>query len=98
MRKHGKDIIGKQLASRRLADVMIDLFVLACVLSRVSRALDTTGSDAAARDVEIAQVFTEQVRGRVMRNFKKIDSNDDDAVKSLADHAYEREGYSWDIL
>src|SRR5690606_2278568 len=34
LRKHGKKIIGKQFASRRLADVMIDLFALACVLAR----------------------------------------------------------------
>ena len=28
LRKHGKDIIGKQFATKRLADIMIDLFVL----------------------------------------------------------------------
>src|SRR5207245_2919999 len=36
LRKHGKGIIGKQFATSRLANNMIDMFVLACVLSRVS--------------------------------------------------------------
>ena len=35
LRKHGKNIIGKQFATKRLADIMVDLFVMACTLSRV---------------------------------------------------------------
>lgn len=98
LRKHGKKIIGKQFATRRMADVMIDLFVLACVLSRVTSAIEAKGMDAAAHEIEIAQVFAGQVESRVLANFRKIDQNDDEAVKSLAMHAYEAGGYSWDTV
>jgi alkylation response protein AidB-like acyl-CoA dehydrogenase len=98
LRKHGKNIIGKQFATRRLADVMIDLWVLACVLSRVTAAIEFKGADEAAEEIHIAQVLAGQVRGRARRNFRKIDSNDDELVKGLAEAAYERGGYGWDVL
>ena len=97
LRKHGKGIIGKQFATRRMADAMIDLFVLACVLSRVSASLEQD-AEAAAQELQIAQVFAGQVKRRVEGNFRKIDENDDELIKALAEHAYEVGGYSWDII
>jgi alkylation response protein AidB-like acyl-CoA dehydrogenase len=98
LRKHGKGIIGKQFATRRLADVMIDLFVLACVLSRVTASIEGNGQDTAEQEVEIAKVFAGQVLGRAKRNFRKLDANDDELVKHLAESTYERGGYGWDVL
>jgi alkylation response protein AidB-like acyl-CoA dehydrogenase len=98
LRKHGKNIIGKQFATRRLADVMIDLWVLACVLSRVTAAIESTGADEVAEEIDIARVLARQVRERARRNFRRIDDNDDELVKGLAESAYERGGYGWDVL
>jgi alkylation response protein AidB-like acyl-CoA dehydrogenase len=98
LRKHGKNIIGKQFATRRLADIMIDLFVLSCVLSRVSSSIAEIGADKAAKEVEILKVFAGQVRRRTKSNFGKIDDNDDELIKSLADYALAEEKYTWDNL
>jgi acyl-CoA dehydrogenase family protein 9 len=98
LRKHGKAIVDKQFALRRLADVMIDLFVLATVLSRVSAALESKGAEEAADELSIAQIFAGQARGRITRNFRKIDDNDDELIKELAVHTYERGGYPWDAV
>ena len=97
LRKHGRAIIEKQFAMRRMADVMIDLFMLACVLARVTTAIEGHGLEKAASEVEIAQIFAGQVRGRVLRNFRKIDDNDDEAIKHLAVEAGERGGYGFDL-
>ncbi|MEW6057864.1 MAG: acyl-CoA dehydrogenase family protein [Bdellovibrionota bacterium] len=98
LRKHGKNIIGKQFATKRLADIMIDLFVLGCVLSRVNTSLKENGAAKAAKEIEILNVFAGQVQRRVKSNFGKIDNNDDELIKSLADHALENEKYVWDTL
>jgi alkylation response protein AidB-like acyl-CoA dehydrogenase len=98
LRKHGKNIIGKQFATKRLADVMIDLFTLACVLSRVSASIDKHGRDKVEGEVQIAQVFAGQVKARARANFRRIDENDDELIKAIAQDAYEREGYGWDTL
>lgn len=98
LRKHGKDIVNKQFATKRLADIMIDLFVLASVISRVSASLTEKGKEKAAKEVEILGVFAGQASRRIRSNFGKIDDNDDELIKSLADHAFAEEKYSWDIL
>jgi len=98
LRKHGRGIIGKQFASRRLADIMIDLFVLATVLSRVSSTVTANGAQASAHELEILTVFSRQALRRVDSNLSRMDDNVDEAIKSLADHAFEVEGYSWDNI
>lgn len=98
LRKHGKNIIGKQFATKRLADIMIDLFVLSCVLSRVNSSIAAKGLKDAAKEIEILNVFSGQVRRRTKGNFNKIDDNDDELIKSLADHALESESFRWDTI
>lgn len=98
LRKHGKNIIGKQFATKRLADIMIDLFVLACVLSRVSTSIEENGLPQAVKEIEILNVFAGQVRRRTKGNFNKIDDNDDELIKSLADTALQNEKYLWDTI
>ena len=98
LRKHGKKIIGKQLASKRLADIMIDLFVLGCVLSRVNSAVESLGVERSSKEMEILEVFSHQVQKRVRQNLAAIDDNRDESIKSLADDAFEKEGFGWDTI
>ena len=56
------------------------------------------GQDDAAEEIEIARVFAGQAVGRAKRNFRKIDDNDDELVKNIAESTYERGGYGWDVL
>ena len=98
LRKHGRGIIGKQLATRRLADIMIDLFVLASLLSRVSTVISRHGAATAEREVAILRSFAGQAKSRIDRNFARIDDNEDELIKGLGDFAVEREGYPWDVL
>jgi hypothetical protein len=98
LRRHGKAIIDKQFALRRIADILIDQFVLACVLSRVQAAIEARGEAGAAKDLALLKVVARRVRGRVRGNFRRMDVNDDEIVKGIADEAFEREGYGWDVL
>jgi acyl-CoA dehydrogenase family protein 9 len=96
LRKHGKNIIGKQFASERLADIMIDLFVLASVLSRVSTAVRDSGVEAAQQELTILRVFSGRAIKRVETNLARIDDNDDEPIKELAAAALAAERFSWD--
>jgi len=98
LRKHGKGIIGKQFASNRLAEIMIDLFVMACTISRVQSAIDEKGIEGAALEISILKSFTRAAKVRIKRNFRRIDSNDDAMLKALADDAFEAEGFRWDTI
>jgi alkylation response protein AidB-like acyl-CoA dehydrogenase len=98
LRKHGRSIIDKQFATKRLADMMIDLFVLACVLSRVDASVRKEGATGAARELDILNAFAGQVRRRIKNTMSEIDDNQDELIKALADGAFESEKYSWDTL
>lgn len=98
LRKHGKGIIGKQFASYRLAEIMIDLFVMACTISRVQASIEKNGIEAARPEIDILHTFARSANVRIKHNFRRIDSNDDELLKSLADQAFEVEGYSWDTI
>lgn len=98
LRKHGKNIVGKQFATKRLADIMIDLFVMACTLSRVQTSIDRVGVEKAAREIQILRVFTREAKVRLKQNFRRIDNNDDELLKAIADDAFEYEGFRWDTI
>jgi len=98
LRKHGKNIIGKQFATKRLADIMIDLFVMACTLSRVQASIDTMGAEKASREIEILRVFSSDSQVRIKQNFRQIDNNEDDLLKALAEDACQAERFRWDTI
>jgi alkylation response protein AidB-like acyl-CoA dehydrogenase len=98
LRKHGRKIIEKQFATRRLADIMIDLFVLACVMSRVDAAVRAQGEAATKSERDILTTFAGQARRRIKTTMAEIDDNEDESIKALADHAFELEKFGWDTV
>lgn len=98
LRKHGKHIIGKQFATSRLADIMIDLFGLVCVVSRLDAAVRENGMKGTEREREIGKTFALRVERRTEERLARIDDNEDELIKSLAVDAVEKGGYSWDLL
>ena len=67
-------------------------------MARVNSSIESVGEEKAARELEILEVFSGQVQRRVKSNFNKIDNNDDELIKSLADHALEIEKFGWDTI
>jgi hypothetical protein len=98
LRKHGRAIIDKQFATRRLADIMIDLFVLSCVMSRVDAAIRSKGEEGAKAERDILTTFAGQARRRIKTTMAEIDDNEDESIKALADNAFELEKFGWDTL
>lgn len=98
LRRHGKRIIDKQLATARMADMMTDLYVLACVLSRVTHSIEAGGEEDAKHEIRIAQAFASRVSRRIRTNVAEIDENADDQIKALADLGFEQEKYGWDTV
>jgi hypothetical protein len=98
LRKHGRRIVEMQLATRRLADIMIDTFLLAAVLSRVDATLREVGLDGARQELDIIEVFAGQARRRIAQNLADIDDNEDEPLKLLADTALAEGRYRWDVI
>ena len=97
LRRHGKNIIDKQFALKRAADVVIDLFVGLSVLSRVS-SMDPDGSEQYQQAVNITHLFSQKAKRRMNRNLRAILRNEDESAKSLANYIFDTEDYPWDAL
>jgi alkylation response protein AidB-like acyl-CoA dehydrogenase len=96
LRRHGKRIIEEQLATRRMADALIDLYALACVLARVSTAIDEHGAEKAAAEREILRAFAMQARRRIDLNLTELDNGEDPAILGIGDRILELGAYPWD--
>jgi hypothetical protein len=97
LRRHGKTIVDRQFALQRAADVVIDLFVGLCVLSRVSSMADDD-SEQYRQSLSIAHLFSHQAKRRMNRNLRAMLHKEDETANSLAEFIYEVEGYPWDTL
>ncbi len=98
LRKHGKKIVEAQLPTKRLADIMVDLFALAAMLARVSTRLEDHGDAAGAMEREILRTYARQAKRRVDAAFAGIDDDEDASVEALANHVLEAGRYGWDSL
>ncbi len=98
LRKHGKAIIDKQLATKRMAQIFIDLYVLSCVTSRVTQSIEENGVEKAEKEIEIAKTFAFQADERIRLTIQRMDDNEDESIKALAVFACEQEKYIWDNI
>lgn len=97
LRQYGKSIADAQHLQKRIADLVIDLFVGLCVLSRADSI--SKSDPASAKDVyAIASTFTRNARRRMNRNVRGIARNEDDAVDAIAGAVLGRGAYPWDVI
>jgi acyl-CoA dehydrogenase family protein 9 len=98
LRRHGKQIHLRQFAQKRIADIAIDLYAVASVMARVTRALEEKGEAACEFELGIAEAFTMRASRRIRGNFKAIDKNDDDQIKMIAAKVCDLGKYPFDTL
>ncbi len=98
LRRHGKEIIGKQFAMKRIANLAIDLVVGLCVVSRVSRMIEQKSVSGCEQEIAISHIFSQQARRRMKQNHKDIERNEDELMKGLSDFIVKSGGYPWDIF
>ena len=98
LRKYGKGIADHQPLQKRIADLIIDLFVgPVCPVARGLRSRGPTW-DAADRVYAIATAFTRQARRRMSRNVRAFERNEDEAVEAIAAAVIGRGLYPWDVI
>lgn len=96
--KYRKDVIKKEFILQRIADMTIDLFGMAAVLSRVDKLLSAQGEDKTRRELVLCQTFCEDAWRRIRRNSRQVDANIDPWRKKIAENVYETNGYAFDLI
>ncbi len=98
LRRHGKDIAEMQYTQKRAADVAIDLYAVAAVISRTTRAIERRGEEGARREIDLATVFVGAARRRLADNIASFDENDDELRKAIAQKTCADGGYPLDVI
>jgi acyl-CoA dehydrogenase family protein 9 len=98
LRRHGKEIVEKQFATKRLADIAIDLLAISTVISRTTSILERRGEEKGKHELEMTVAFVHEARRRINANFRSANKNNDEELKSIADHVIERGEAGHDTL
>ncbi|MFQ5603305.1 MAG: acyl-CoA dehydrogenase family protein [bacterium] len=96
--RYRKEIIHQEFILHRLADMSMELFAMAAVISRVDALLKEKGPDKTGRELTIARTFCEQAWRKIRRNARQIDNNIDPWRKEIAVSTYETNGYVLDLI
>ena len=98
IREHKREIVQRQFAQKRLADAVADIFAQVSVLSRATAIFEDQGVEPSGQERFIADTFCSRAASRVEGNFRKIESNDDDRMTSIAKLAYKRGEYGYALF
>jgi acyl-CoA dehydrogenase family member 9 len=98
LRKHGREIAEMQYTQKRVAEVAMDLYAIASVLSRTTRAIEKRGEEGARREIDLTSIFVAAAERRLEELVRSFDKNDDELRKSVASRAYLDGGYPFDVI
>jgi acyl-CoA dehydrogenase family protein 9 len=98
IRRHGKMIHEMQFTQKRAADMTIELYAIAAVLSRTTRALEKRGIEGARRELDVTRMFVRSAEKRLADLVAEFEANDDELRKAIAERAYVDGGYPFDVM
>jgi acyl-CoA dehydrogenase family protein 9 len=98
LRKHGKNIAEMQFTQKRVADIAIDLYAMASMIARTTRAIERRGEEGARREIDLLTVYASAAERRLRDLSAAFDRNDDELRKVVASKTYTDGGYSFDIV
>ncbi|XP_075431094.1 complex I assembly factor ACAD9, mitochondrial [Ascaphus truei] len=95
--RFGKTIVDEQLALKRVADILINLYAMTAVVSRASRSI-SIGLSNHDHEVLLANMFCSEAyfkNNYLMAQLgKHSPANLDDSIRKIAKHVLEKRGYT----
>lgn len=98
--KYGKKIVDNELPQGRLADMVIDLYVMCAVISRTTAILNSSKADQEQKDyvLRMTKQICKDARRRFTRNAKSMAKNSDKTVIKISESVVKYGGYGLDII
>ena len=98
LREHRKEIVGRGLQHKRLADSIADIYAQIAVLSRVSAIFADQGAEPSGQERYIAETFCTRAAARVRARLEQTADNDDERMTAIAKLAYRRGSYGYGLF
>jgi acyl-CoA dehydrogenase family protein 9 len=98
LREHKREIVERQLAQKRIADSIADIYAQIAVLSRVTRIFEEQGVEPSGQERYIAETFCTRAARRVHARLEQISENDDERMSAIARLTYKRGAYGYALF
>jgi acyl-CoA dehydrogenase family protein 9 len=98
--KYGKKIVDNELPQGRLADMVIELYVMIAVISRTTSILNSTKANQEQKDyvLRMTKIICNDSGRKIRRNLKAMDKNNDKAVAKISESVVKFGGYGLEII
>lgn len=98
--KYGKKIVDNELPQGRLADMVIDLYVMIAVISRTTAILNSSKATQDQKDyvLRLTKQICKDSRRRLNSNAKSMSKNSDKAIAKISESVVSYGGYGLDII
>ncbi|MBC7540929.1 MAG: acyl-CoA dehydrogenase family protein [Bacteriovorax sp.] len=98
--KYGKTIIDNELPQGRLADMVIDLYVMCAVISRTTAILNSSKATQDQKDyvLRMSKQICKDSRRSFTRNVRSMAKNSDKTVIKISESVVKYGGYGLDII
>lgn len=98
--KYGKKIIDHELPQKRLAEMAMELYAYAAVLSRTSAILVNDKADDKKKDyvMGLTNIALKNSRHRFLKNLREMVRNNDKIVRKTSDYVVEFDGHGLDVI
>ncbi len=98
--KYGKNIIEHELPQARLANMVIQLYTMACVLSRTTSILEDDKIPEDKKDYvkKLTRYICADARRKFVADLKGMNKNFDKTIKAVSDYVCDYDGYGLDII
>ncbi len=98
LRRYGKDLIGQQLVTRRMADIAIDLYAMCATISRTTSLIGKRGLEKCEHELNLTFAFCSEAYRRIRTNLRAAARNNDEELKAVARHVLEVGKAEHDVL
>ena len=95
LRRHGKEIVKREFAQKRIANCSMELFSMMATLSRVTQLIAEKGETDCEQEINICKTHCSRSQKRLLEILAEIDANDDENIKEIAQYARDAGGYRY---
>jgi acyl-CoA dehydrogenase family protein 9 len=98
--KYGKKIVDNEMPQGRLADMVIDLYVIVATISRTTAILNSTKATQDEKDhvLRLTKYICNDSGRKIRRNLKAMAKSNDKSVAKIAETVVKSGGYGLDII
>ncbi len=97
LRRHGADVRDRQFAQKRLAHAAMDITSQVATLARLTARIEAGGAEATATETFLGRTYVERAAARVERELDRVEHNDDDRMRDIAQLTYRVGGSGFEL-